>query len=120
MSNLQLPGPTDNTFNFSHLGIIILAAAALVGLSWMKNPAVFSVKKNIVPIAATDVPRYYAYEVPAEYQNMGMVAGASTQNSGPSIINEDGTITQVDLGQVLGASTENVQLSLDEIAVSEI
>jgi hypothetical protein len=50
---------------------------------------------------------------------MPLVAGANT-NDGPSVINEDGTVSQVDMGEVLGASTEGVVLSLDEVKVNTI
>lgn len=113
----------DGQFHTGHLKAVLMVAVLLLGISWMKNPQLFSVFKNqkAPSVAATaDMPRYYAYVTPSEY-TQPMVAGASTQAQGPMIINEDGSVSSVsDVGQVLGASTENIQLSLDQIQVKEI
>lgn len=115
------PAPKEN-FNFGHVKIIFMAALLLLGLAWFKNPQLFSAlgRKQEVKKISANVPRYYAYVPPAE-DMQPMVAGASTVQQGPMIINEDGSVTPaLDAGTVLGASTENIQLPLDQIAVSEI
>jgi hypothetical protein len=110
-------------FNFGNLAAICLVAVFLLAVSWIKNPSIFSFHKTDAHVSQgdqQDVPHYYAYVAPSEDQQP-LVAGANTDPQGPSIINEDGTVTPIaNMGQVLGASTENVKLSLDTIAVKEI
>jgi hypothetical protein len=97
-------------------------ALLLFGISWMKNPNLFAVFKssnNNAAAASSDAAKYYAYVTPAE-DMQPMVLGASTQPQGPMIINDDGSVQPVDMGQVLGASTQDVQLSLDDIKVNAV
>ena len=107
--------------HLGHFFTVMSVAVLLLGISWMKDPGLFRTKKSL-PIAANeqDVPHYYAYVTPSEDLPGPQVAGANTQGQGPSIINEDGSVTRIDLGQVLGASTENTLLPLDKIFVKEV
>ncbi len=109
----QAPSP----INFGHLGVVMFSLVLLLGLTWLKQPQLFSIKKSN-SVASNSAPKYYAYAQPAG-DSMPMVAGANTMD-GPSVINEDGSVSQVDMGEVLGASTEGVVLSLDEIKVNII
>jgi hypothetical protein len=123
MDNTNLIKPREESFHFGHIKPVLLVALVLLGISWMKNPELFkflSAGKTSATIANADAPRYYAYVAPAEF-SQPMVAGTSTEPQGPSIINEDGSVTPIkDMGQVLGASTQNVVVSLTGIAVNEI
>ncbi len=103
--------------NFGHLGVVMFSLLVLLGLTWLKQPQLFSIKKS-VSVASSNAPKYYAYVQPAE-DVMPLVAGANT-NDGPSVINEDGSVSQVDMGEVLGASTQGVVLSLDEVKVTSV
>lgn len=105
-----------------HFGLVFGVAVLLLTVSWVKNPQLFSVlnfHNTGTKYSETNVPRYYAYEVPAEF-NQPQVAGASTQDQGPMIINDDGSVTPVDIGKVLGASTKGVELSLDSVKVNTV
>lgn len=84
----------------------------------MQKPQLFSLKKNQTVVSGENVPKYYAYVQPAE-DSAPLVAGATT-NPGPSLINEDGTVSPIDMGEVLGASTQDVKLSLDDVKVNVI
>ncbi len=113
---------TAETFHFGHLKAVFFVAVLLFGVSWLRDPNLFNafVKTRANQIAGADVPRYYAYVPPPQDQPMPVVAGAST-DQGPSIINEDGSVVPVSsLGQVLGANTAEINLSLDSIKVSEV
>jgi hypothetical protein len=103
--------------HWGHFGTIITAIVLLAGMTWVSKPELFQFD-NKVAAADSDVPHYYAYEVPAE-DIKPLVAGATT-NPGPQIINEDGSISPIEAGQVLGASTQGVTLSLDSIEVKNI
>lgn len=119
MENIQtanLEQPTS-PINFGHLSVVMFSLLVLLGMTWLKQPQLFSIKKS-GNVASVNVPKYYAYVQPAD-DVMPLVAGANT-NDGPSVINEDGSVSQVDMGEVLGASTEGVVLSLDEIKVSTV
>lgn len=108
------------SIHFGHLGLIMFAALVLLGITWMKNPALFSFKKNQSAVLTdANVPRYYPYTPPPEDQQP-QVLGASTEPQGPSIIQDDGTVVPVDMSQVLGASTQGVQLSLDGVKVNAV
>lgn len=112
----------QQSIHFGHLGLILSVAVLLLGVSWMKNPDLFDVfeDKSSNPSIIANLPRYYAYEPPAEF-NQPLVAGVSTEGQGPMIINEDGSLTPaVEAGDVLGASTEAVVLDLDAITVRQI
>jgi hypothetical protein len=109
-------------FHFGHFSFVFVVAVMLIGIAWLKDPAIFSVFHQTDKTAAhSDMPRYYAYVPPPEYLEP-QVAGASTPSyDGPSIINEDGTISPaVDIGEVLGVSTEELNLSLNAIVVNTI
>jgi hypothetical protein len=110
--------PTQPSIHFGHFGIVMLAAILLLGISWMKNPALF-VLHPVSQTADADAPHYVAYVTPPEDLPQPAVLGAST-NEGPSIIQDDGTVVPVDMGQVLAASTQGVQLSLNDIKVNAV
>jgi len=109
--------PSSGSVNLGHLGVVVFSLLLLLGMTWLKQPQLFSIKKS-VSMATNDAPKYYAYVQPAE-DAVPLVAGAST-NDGPSVINEDGSVSQVDMGEVLGAATEGVVLSLDDIKIKTI
>ena len=113
ISNVQSSSP----IHWGHFGNIILVIILLGGITFMKKPGMFSLKKPVSAVAV-NAPQYYAY-VQAEANATPLVAGANT-NQGPSIINEDGTISPVDMGEVLGASIQNVQLVLADIKVKTV
>ena len=104
---------------WGHFGIIMAAIVLLAGITWMEKPQLFSLNKNLAAAGNADVPHYYAYVPPPEDQPQPEVLGANT-NAGPSIINEDGSVTPVDAGQVLGTNTQDAQVSLDSITVSSV
>lgn len=119
MENYNLENQNINTaapIHWGHFTIILGSILVLAGFTFMEKPELFKFKKQDLSLEQ-NVPKYYAYV--ADNVPEPLVAGAST-NQGPSIINEDGTISQVDMGQVLGASTQNVELSLDDIKVKTI
>ncbi len=101
----------NNHLDFGHFKLVAVVALALLGITFLKNPSLFSFKGKNVLVVSQDRPRYYAYVPPAE-DAMPMVAGASTQPSGPSVINEDGSLSKVgDEGLVLGADTQDILLT---------
>lgn len=121
-SGMYAPTEIKEHFSFSQVGIVFVVAVMLIGVSWMKNPALFDVfkKQQVDSTIVANLPRYYAYEAPAEL-SQPLIAGASTENAGPMIINEDGSVTPaVERGDVLGVSTENITLDLDAIKVNVI
>jgi hypothetical protein len=88
----------------------------------MKNPQLFDLFKTRPAQSASGmrVPKYYAYAAPAE-DSQPMVAGASTEPSGPSVINEDGSLSPaVDVGEVLGAGTEDLDFIASAIEVKPV
>ena len=109
---------TLSEIQWGHFGIIMLAAVLLLGMTWLKNPELLSLNKN-KNLASTQMLHYVPYVPSAEDLPQPAVLGASTSD-GPQIIGDDGTVHSVDLGQVLGASTKDVQLSLDEIKVNSV
>ncbi len=109
--------PQNEAVSYGNLAVVFFALVLLLGLTWLKQPQLFSLKHTAV-LNNADVPKYYAYVQPAE-DAIPLVAGANT-NDGPSVINEDGTVSNVDMGQVLGVSTQDVNLSLDSLKVSTI
>jgi len=123
MTKTNTPVIAKQQINFGHLGVIFLVAVLLVGFSWLKDPQLFSfLKARTVSVAVSDVsiPHYVAYVQPAEF-SQPMVAGANTQQQGPMILNEDGTMSPaIDPGEVLGVSTEDYNLSLNAITVKTI
>lgn len=104
--------------HWGHFGVITATIILLAAVTWMKKPEIFSFGKTnpAVQYAVQDVPHYYPYVAPPATP---LVAGAST-NEGPSVINEDGSISPIDMGKVAGASTQDVQLSLDDVKVITI
>ncbi len=127
METVQTVSPNSGTapIHLGHLGAVLLAAILLVGASWLRDPQLFSVFSNNAKIQETaesaNVPHYYAYVAPTGDQ-APQVLGASTdaQDNGPMIIGDDGTVQPVDAGQVLGASTEGVNLPLSSIQVKTV
>ena len=116
--NFQSETPVQSqALHFGHLGVIALALVLLGGVSYMEKPQLFSFKKTI-QVADANVPHYYPYVAPVDDQPQ--VLGASTDNAGPEIIGDDGTVEPVDMGQVLGASTQGVELSINEIKVNTV
>lgn len=104
----------------SQIALIVVAVIALLGMTWLKRPELFSfAATKTAADSELNLPRYYAYEPSAE-DAIPMVAGASTEAAGPSIINEDGSITPaVELGDVLGANI-SVALPLEQVRVTEV
>jgi hypothetical protein len=100
--------------HWGHFAIVLGAFVLILGMSYMEKPELFNLNKPAV--VADDAPHYYAYVTPAEDLPQPEVLGAST-NQGPSLINEDGTVSPVDMGQVLGAATQDVTLPLDDFKV---
>jgi hypothetical protein len=111
------PSQINSQIHWGHFGAIMMVTVLVLGMSWMEKPELFSFKKSI---SANDqnAPHYYAYVPPASGQQPE-VLGAST-NPGPSVINDDGTVSPVDMGNVLAATTQDVQLSLDNIKVNQV
>jgi len=107
-----------DAINWGHFGVVLSTMVLLLGVTWMQQPQLFSFKKSSPTADVADAPKYYAYVEPAE-DHPPLVAGAST-NQGPSVINEDGTVSPVDMGQVLGASTQDVKLALDDVKVDPV
>ncbi len=117
MENINQNNSNSQTgqIHFGHFALIVLTAAVLLFFSWMKNPQLFSIKSKIK--SETTEVAYYPYSE-ASQANLPQVAGASTMAEGPSILNEDGSVSPVlDFGKVLGASTEQVSASTDGITV---
>ncbi len=121
MTNQNLIEIENEPLHFGHLGAIFSVALLLLGISWFKHPDLFQFGKESQNSAlVSSLPRYYAYETPAEL-NQPLVAGASTQGQGPMIIGEDGSLTPAtDVGDVLGLSTEDYNLTLEQIKVTKI
>lgn len=117
--NLQTTQKIEPGINLGHLGIIFLVFSLLLGISYVEKPELFKFKNKQTAASDASVPHYYAYVTPAEDLPKGEVLGAST-NQGPSIISDDGTVTPVGLGEVLGASTQDVTLSLESVNVNEV
>ncbi len=110
----------NESLHFGHLGAIFSVALLLVGISWFKHPDLFNFNQTSNNVVSANLPRYYAYETPAEL-NQPLVAGASTAGQGPMIIGEDGNlIPAVDSGDVLGINTENINLNYDSVSVNII
>jgi hypothetical protein len=105
--------------HWGHFGTIFGALVLLLGMTWLAKPQLFDLKKS-QPVSDANVPHYYAYITPPEDMPQPEVLGAST-DQGPSIINEDGSVTPIDsMGQVLGASTQDPAISLDSIMVTSV
>lgn len=114
----QLPTENNLGISWGNFSAVLFAIALMLGITWMKQPQLFSLHKNNISSAASaNVPKYYAYvdSEPAQ----PLVAGANTFD-GPSLINEDGSVSPVDMGEVLGASTEGVELSLEDVKVNTV
>ena len=106
--------------HWGHFATVVGVMVLLVGMTWLSKPEFFSLKNNSTVAADPNAPHYYAYVPPADDLPQPEVLGAST-NEGPSIINEDGTVSPADTsGEVLGASTNDPQLSLDSITVATV
>lgn len=113
--SLESPPP----IHWGHFGAVVMTMVLILGMSWMEKPELFSLKKSTSMLSEDqNVPRYYAY-VPPATDSQPEVLGAST-NPGPSVINEDGSVSPVDMGEVLGASTKDVVLSLDSVKVNAV
>lgn len=119
-SILESQSTGQQTFHFGHLSLVLVVAVTLGLITLMKNPSLLFFKQKSPAAQSVNVPRYYAYVPPPE-DTAPLVAGASTNNGGPSIINEDGTISPViNLGEVLGVSTEDFDSNLDAINVNTV
>ncbi len=105
--------------HWGHFGVIMMTAVLLLGLSWFEKPQLFDFHKSQDVADNSDVPRYYPYVAPSQDQVQPQVLGAST-DQGPEIIGDDGTVQPVDLGEVLGASTQGVVLSTADVKVNTI
>jgi len=112
----QAPAQAE-ALHFGHLGVIALVAVLLLGATWLEQPQLFQFKKANTDLSDANVPHYYPYVAPPEDQPLPEVLGAST-DEGPQIINDDGSVQPVDMGEVLAASTQGVQLSPDSIKVN--
>lgn len=117
-ANSQIQTEVSPPIHWGHFGAILMAMVLILGMSWMEKPELFSFKNSASTAVDQNVPHYYAYVPPAS-DKQPEVLGAST-NPGPSIINDDGTVSPVDMGSVLSASTQDVQLSLDSVKVNQI
>ena len=103
--------------HWGHFGTVMGVLVLLIGMTWLSKPELFSFKNNSAVAADPNTPHYYAYVPAADDLPQPEVLGAST-DQGPSIINEDGSVSPADTaGQVLGANTNDPQLSLDSITV---
>lgn len=113
----QTTGQPPAGISWGNFAIVVVTILLLLGVTFIKKPELFSAKEKKYSAADyANTPSYYAYVEPAA---VPQVAGANT-NDGPSVINEDGTVSQagsLDMGAVLGASTQDVELSLDKIKV---
>lgn len=89
----------------------------LSGMLALRSPEVFTklLKNNENnQKKVSELIHYYPYQAPEQPQ----VLGATSIPDGPSIIGDDGTIQSVaDMGEVLGASTEDLDLNLDNIKI---
>jgi hypothetical protein len=70
-------------------------------------------------LASVGMLHYVPYVPSAADLPQPAVLGASTSD-GPQIIGDDGTVAPVNMGQVLGASTQGVQLSPSDIKVNSV
>jgi hypothetical protein len=111
------PSQVESSIHWGHFGAVMMVMVLVLGMSWMEKPELFSFKKSSSSDA--NAPHYYAYIPPASDQQP-QVLGANTNPTGPSIINDDGTVSPVDMGEVLAASTQDVQLSPEQIKVNQI
>lgn len=115
----QETGQAPAGISWGNFAIVVITILLLLGVTYIKKPELFSAKEKKYSAADyANTPSYYAYVEPSTPQ----VAGANTYE-GPSVINEDGTVSQagtLDMGAVLGASTQDVELSLDKIKVKTI
>src|SRR5258708_7850143 len=117
-TNLSLLDGASPPIHWGHFGIIIATIVLLAGITWMKKPEIFSLNKSSASnkVADANVPHYYPYVAPAPES---LVAGANTSDE-PGVINEDGSFSPIDMGEVMGASTEDVPLSLETIKISAV
>lgn len=118
LNESQIQTQISPSIHWGHFGAVMMVMVLVLGMSWMEKPDLFSLKKNTA-IDNQNAPRYYAYVPPAS-DRQPEVLGANTQPAGPSVINDDGTVSPVDVGQVLAASTQDVQLSLDSVKVNQV
>jgi hypothetical protein len=110
---------SENSLHLGHLASVFFVALFLLSVTWFKQPELFNFSKHEATISSANLPKYYAYETPAEL-NQPLVAGASTAGQGPMIIGEDGSLSDArDIGNVLGLSTEEYNLELDKIKVNK-
>ncbi len=103
-------------FTLGHIGLITFAVFALGGLlvfqNWKTVKGMFDDNNTAQVEQGTGL--YYAYQAPA----IPEVLGADTIPDGPSVINEDGSITPLSsFGDVLGASTETTAVDWQSIKV---
>jgi hypothetical protein len=107
--------------HWGHFSLIMASVVLLIGMSWMEKPELFSFHQNNQTASSSAVPHYYAYVAPATPEVLGASTDPTSQNQGPMLINEDGTVSPaLGAGQVLGASTQIADLSSDNINVTSI
>ena len=102
-------------FTSGHIAVIAIAFLILGGLTisqnWETVSGFFEDSNNEV---ATNTTLYYEYEAPVAPQ----VLGEDTTPDGPSVLNEDGTLSSLEsIGDVLGASSNLTPIDVDAIAV---
>ncbi len=109
----------NSNLSFNHFALIAGVAVTLLGFSWMKNPEIFSrLFSKAAPSKIEDQARVAYYPYVAKENSEPTVAGASTQAAGPSILNEDGSLSPVfDFGSVLGVNTEQISADAESIKV---
>jgi hypothetical protein len=116
----ELQTKIQTPIHWGHFAMVVGVAVTLLGVTWLKNPEGFLPEKKQTTVRA-DLPKYYAYVQPAEFDGP-QVAGASTANSDlPSVLNEDGSVTQViSLGEVLGVTTEDLDSQALQVNITEL
>ncbi len=100
-------------FNRGHFGLIAIALIVLGGLSIAQGHNVFSKFSKSDTKEGSGL--YYAY-VSEPVPN---VLGDDTIPDGPSVINEDGTVSSLnDFGDVLGSNSDSPDIDVEAIAVN--
>ncbi|MDR3642088.1 MAG: hypothetical protein P4L74_00475 [Candidatus Doudnabacteria bacterium] len=118
ISNQEAQSVSPQSIQWGHFGIIMFAVILLFGAAYLEKPQLFDFHKAQT-LAEAGLPHYVPYVPSAEDLPQPAVLGAST-DQGPQIIGDDGKVAPVNVGQVLGASTQGVQLSLSDIKVNSI
>ncbi len=105
-------------FTLGHITVVAVAVVILGGLTmvhqWDRVSGYFD-EVDVVADASTSL--YYPYVAPVVPQ----VLGDDTIPDGPSVLGEDGKIATLNnLGDVLGATSEDVQIDIDAIKVKTV